>query len=277
MFMRPAALRDGRRRRLPRPAALTFLTLIVWGCGGIAPSKVLPPAFPGKPYLTLLERVDGFAVWIVSGEYVRENLDEEFTNFGQHYRFPFIPRGEFWLDRENVPGEKGFFVDHLLVEYQLMALGMDYPHALDKGDAVEQAERAETRLDREGQELRRTHQDERLLRMVHKELLAEWSTDVKVWVVDGELVRDLYDIDFTEGGHDKVYRFIPDREVWIDDDVMPGERPFILLHEMHERRLMSRGWSYKKAHADASRIESYCRHHPEALEEMLRREISQNR
>ena len=40
-------------------------------------------------------------VWVVDGEYIRTYVDEEFTNFGQHYRFPYIPENEFWLDREN--------------------------------------------------------------------------------------------------------------------------------------------------------------------------------
>jgi hypothetical protein len=57
---------------------------------------------------------------------VRENLDEEFTNFGQHYRFHFIPINEFWLDQQHAPGEEQFFIDHLLVEYRLMRYGMDY-------------------------------------------------------------------------------------------------------------------------------------------------------
>jgi hypothetical protein len=259
-----------------RMAAAAVIALVS-GCGGPVSRGLMPPGVPGKPYLRMLERIDSIDVWVVDGQYVRESLDEEFTNFGQHFRFPFIPANQFWLDRENVPGEEGFFVDHLLVEYRLMARGMDYDHALDKADAAEQSERAKTRLALDGQELRERHQDSRLISSVHKELLEEWSDGVKVWVVDGELVRDLFFIDFTEGGHDKVYRFIPGGEVWIDDDVVPGERPFILLHEMHERRLMSRGWNYDRAHRDSSRIEFYCRRHTDALERMLRREIAQNR
>jgi hypothetical protein len=30
-------------------------------------------------------------VWVVDGQYVRENLDKEFTNFGHHLLFHFIP------------------------------------------------------------------------------------------------------------------------------------------------------------------------------------------
>jgi hypothetical protein len=246
-------------------------------CGGGLRSRVRPPSEPGRPYLQKYAQIEDVAVWIVDGPYVRENLDEEFTNFGQHYVFPFIPRDEFWLDRQNVPGEEQFFIDHLLVERRLMAGGMDYDHALDKGDAAEKAERSRTALAREGEALRAANGDAALVAKIHKELLAEYSGGLIVWVVDGELVRDLDYIDFTEGGHDKVYAFVPSKEVWIDDDVSPAERKFILLHELHERNLMDRGWTYEKAHRDSSRIEFESRRHPETVDARLKAEIDGGR
>jgi len=55
------------------------------------------------------------------GVYIRGHIDEEFTNFGQHYRFPFIPERELWIDAEAKDDERAFFIDHLLVEHDLMA------------------------------------------------------------------------------------------------------------------------------------------------------------
>ncbi|MGD0784005.1 MAG: hypothetical protein ABSA30_14245, partial [Candidatus Aminicenantales bacterium] len=164
-----------------------------------------------------------------------------------------------------------------LVEHRLMAGGMDYIHALEKGDAAEMAERSRTAPVREAEALRAAKGDAALMAKIHKELLAELSGEVKVWVVDGELVRDLDYIDFTEGGHDKVYKFIPAGEVWIDDDVTPAERKFILLHELHERNLMDLGWTYEKAHRDSSRIEFECRRHPRTVDGLLRVEIAKSR
>lgn len=43
------------------------------------------------PYLRKDEQRGDFQVWIVDGSYIRGHIDEEFTNFGQHYRFPYIP------------------------------------------------------------------------------------------------------------------------------------------------------------------------------------------
>jgi hypothetical protein len=225
-----------------------------------------------KPYLKRLDEIGSITVWIVDGQYVRKYLDEEFTNFGQHYRFPFIPGREFWIDREFGPGEQQFFIDHLLVEHRFMAAGMTYDRALEKADLVERRERHKTELIKEIHAFKKRE----VIKSIHKRLLKTYSREVKVWIVKGELVRGLFFIDFTEGGHDKVYHFVPENEVWLDDDLGRGERRYVLLHELHERSLMSRGWTYSRAHRDASRIEYHCRAHPDELEANLGREIRSN-
>jgi len=226
-----------------------------------------------KPYIKKLDKVGPITVWIVDGQTVRKSMDEEFTNFGQHYRFPFIPKYEFWIDREFGPGEQQFFIDHLLVERRLMASGMTYDRALERADAIERKERSKTELIREISGLRKPG----IVESIHKRLLKKYSRQVRVWVVSGELVRGLFFIDFTEGGHDKVYHFVPAREVWLDDDLSPRERRYVLLHELHERQLMVQGWTYGRAHRDASKVEYYCRSHPGELEASLRREIQRNK
>jgi hypothetical protein len=261
--------------------AVVYALFAVIGCAGFFTgckrSHIMAPAISGKPYIKSIERIEFIKIWVVNGQYVRENLDEEFTDFGQHYRFHFIPIDEFWLDQQHAPGEEQFFIDHLLVEYRLMRSGMDYDRAIDKADIAEKAERAKTALFQQGEALLKSSQSVLLIDKVHKKFLNEFGSAARVWVVDGELVRDLFFIDFTEGGHDKVYKFIPDGEIWIDDDVMPEERRFILLHEMHERYLMSQGWNYSKAHRDSSKIEFKCRLHPQELDAALQEEIQKNK
>jgi hypothetical protein len=225
-----------------------------------------------RPYVKKLDQISDITVWIVDGQYIRKNIDGEFTNFGQHFRFRFIPKQEFWLDREHRLGEAQFFIDHLLVEHRLMASGMAYDQALGKADAVEKRERHKVELVREISCLAKRE----IVKNIHKRLLKQYSGEVHVWIVKGELVRDLYFIDFTEGGHDKVYHFVPKNEVWLDDDLGPGERKFVLLHELHERHLMSLGWPYAKAHRSASKIEYHCRAHPLEMEANLRLEITKN-
>lgn len=44
------------------------------------------------PYLEKVDKRGNLEVWIVDGSYIRSHIDAEFTNFGQHYSFPFIPK-----------------------------------------------------------------------------------------------------------------------------------------------------------------------------------------
>ena len=220
------------------------------------------------PYMEKIDERGNLKIWIVDGVYIRGKIDEEFTNFGQHFRFPFIPEDELWIDHEAEHDERLFFIDHLLVEHRLMKAGMPYDKAIDEADKVERAER------RRAGDVRKMKHGDKLPdgADVHEHLWKKLENGVSVYVVNGRLVRSAFDIDFTAGGHDHVYEFVPTNEVWIDDAIVEAERPYVLLHELHERNLMDKGWPYSKAHADSSRIEYYCRHHPDELHDKLAEE-----
>lgn len=217
------------------------------------------------PYIRNIGQRGDITIWVVDGIYVRSHLDEEFTNCAQHYAFKCVPKNEFWLDKEAQEDEQQFFIDHLLVEYELMKKGVPYDDALEAGDKKEQSERA-----RAG-DIRKVIAKRGLPdpTKVHLQLWKKLETGVSVWIVDGRLVRSVFDIDFTEGGHDHVYEFVPRNEVWIDNDLEEIERPYVLLHELHERNLMGKGWTYNKAHENSSKLEYHCRHHPNELHEAL--------
>ena len=106
----------------------------------------------------------------------------------------------------------------------------------------------------------------------HKELIKTLDNGIEVWRVDGKLVRDILDIEWTEGGHNYVYFFVPKQEVWIDDKTDAADMPYVLLHELHERNLMKKGMSYARAHADSSKIEAHARTHVDELESLLQNE-----
>jgi hypothetical protein len=245
-----------------------------------------------KPYIRKFSKIADFTVWVVDGKYIRENIDEEFSNYGQHYRFKFIPQNEFWIDKQKVPGEEKYYIDSMLVMNRLMAKGVSHDKAVRRADLVERRERAKEHLIKKGYEAKETREEE--IQKIHKRLLKKYSNKkIKVWIVDGEAVRDLFFLDFTEGGHGFVYPFIPKDEVWIDDDVNREEIGFILLHELHERNLMKKGWAYafdeftpaiikkssenkkikKSAHFDSARLEYFCRKHPKQLDKKIREEI----
>ena len=221
------------------------------------------------PYLEKCDERGDLQVWIVDGPWIRGHLDEEFTNFGQHFRFPYIPEKEFWIDREAAHDERRFFVEHLLVEHRLMARGMKYEDALPVADRVERRER------RRAGDVRRLTKDGAQLPAgadVHERLWKRLENGLSVWIVNGRLVRSVFDIDFTAGGHDYVYEFVPQNEVWIDDAIVETERGYVLLHELHERNRMAKGMTYSEAHAESSRLEYHCRHHPDELHDALAEE-----
>ncbi len=219
-----------------------------------------------KAYIEKTDERGKFQIWIVDGSYIRSNIDEEFVNFGQHYRYPYIPLNELWIDREASQDERQFYIDHLLAEHRLMAKGMPYAEALPKADQIERRERR-----RAGDISRLTHRGRKLPegKDVHERLWKKLENGVSVWIVNGRMVRSVFDIDFTEGGHDYVYEFVPENEVWIDDDIVEAERGYVLLHELHERNRMANGEPYSKAHAESSRLEYRCRHYPDELHDNL--------
>jgi len=218
------------------------------------------------PYVTRIEQRGELNIWVVDGSYVRGHIDEEFTNFGQHYRYSYIPKNEFWLDQEAEHDERRFFIEHLLVEHRLMEQGKSYAEAFVEADKHERTER------RRAGDMRKVTSNGNSLpngAEMHEKIWKALESGITVWIVNGRLVRSTFDIDYTEGGHDKVYKFVPTNEVWIDDAIVEQERGYVLLHELHERNQMSKGMPYNQAHAESSKIEFRCRHHPDELHDAL--------
>src|SRR3989339_323540 len=63
-------------------------------------------------------------------------------------------------------------------------------------------------------------QKKELIKKTHIKLLQELKNGICVWLINGEIVRDFFYSSFAGGGHDKVYNFIPKKEIWIDNDIL---------------------------------------------------------
>ncbi|PJA63688.1 MAG: hypothetical protein CO160_02335 [Candidatus Portnoybacteria bacterium CG_4_9_14_3_um_filter_43_11] len=216
-------------------------------------------------YLKKIGRRGKIDIWLVDGAKIRRDLEKDFTNFAEYYYFPIIPKYEFWIDRESVPNERRFFIDHLLAEWRLMDGGMSYQRAKEIANQKELSER------KKAGDLEKVinQKSEFSPEKVHRRLLDKTKDEIDIWLVDGRLVRSAFDIGFTEGGHDLVYQYVPKNEVWIDDDVFAKERPYVLLHELYERSLMKSGLTYLRAHRKASRLEWRARHSEQILDEFF--------
>jgi hypothetical protein len=239
-----------------------------------------------KPYIKKYGEISSFTVWIVDGSYIRKNIDIEFTNCGENLSYPFIPEDELWIDRERNPGEEKFYIDSMIFMHRLIKEGISKNRAMKISNKIEKRERAKTELIKNGIKFKRNK--EKLLDSVRIKLIKKYSNDkIKVWIVNGEAVRGHFFLDFVEGGHGYIYPFIPKDEIWIDDDLDEKEIKFVLLHEIHERNLMKKGWCYdvdtpaylktgvikKGAHPDSSKIEHYCRLNPKETKKMIMKEI----
>ena len=156
-----------------------------------------------KPYIKKFSEIADFTFWIVDGNYIRSNFNGEFTNYGNHYMFKFIPKKEFWIDKERKEGEEKYYINSMLIIHKLMSKKVKYDEALKRADIIEKKERTKSKIIRKEMKLTKNH--DKLIKSVHKKLLKKYSKKVKVWIVNGEIVRGLFFVDFTEGGHDKVY------------------------------------------------------------------------
>jgi hypothetical protein len=224
-----------------------------------------------KIYLKKICKLSKIQVWLVDGEYIRRNICEDFVNYAHYFNFKFIPKNEFWIADGTKEDEIIYYIDHMLVEHRLMLKGMSFEEASAKASLAEKRERGKSEIMKKLGSVRE-HKKE-IIGMIHKKLLKKYSDKVRVWIVDGELVRDVFYTFFGGGGHDKVFHFIPDNEIWIDQDIHPGERKFILIHELHERSLMAKGKDYHHSHRKATEIEDFFRHHPKGLDKTIKEEI----
>ena len=224
-----------------------------------------------KPYIYQDGKISKFKIWIVDGEYIRKNICEDFVNLGQHYLYKFIPKNEFWIAKEAYEGEENYYVNHLLIENKLMASGVPYDKAYVIAAKTERKERKKSLTAKKIE--KENPQKKELIKKTHIKLLQELKNGICVWLINGEIVRDFFYSSFAGGGHDKVYNFIPKKEIWIDNDIPKKERKFIMLHEIHERNLMEKRISYKNAHYSATKIEDFARQNPKKINSLIKQEI----
>ena len=79
---------------------------------------------------------------------------------------------------------------------------------------------------------------------------------LKVKLVSGVKIRNTVCTDFIGGGHSLVYpKIIPEGEIWIEEELHPDEQLDILVHELVEYALMSKGGQYSPSHTLANKME----------------------
>lgn len=95
--------------------------------------------------------------------------------------------------------------------------------------------------------------------MIRKRHLFTVPYGAKVYRVSGPEVRRQH-VEFVEGGHGLVYRWIPKGEVWVERMASRQDECFNTIHEITEYHTMAQhGWRYNRAHRVADRIEQRLR------------------
>jgi hypothetical protein len=165
-----------------------------------------------------------------------------------------IPKGEIWISEKLAPREGVFFISNALAQCSRQAAGAS-AQAYEDGLEIERKLREKLN----GIQFRDGKPHKKVPDEIYLEdytILPDPQGPVRVWLVDGNLVRSYYKTDYTEGGHGYVYPWVPEAEIWIEDGVDRREVPFIVSHEYLERRLMrDEGIDYDRAHEICSRLE----------------------
>jgi hypothetical protein len=87
-----------------------------------------------------------------------------------------------------------------------------------------------------------------------------WNIDgVEIKAVNGDEVKLAFDMDFIEGGNGMRYEYIPQDEIWVDQNQDLHNWPSIALHEFIERMLMKDFMPYEQAHELANQAEKQAR------------------
>jgi hypothetical protein len=90
--------------------------------------------------------------------------------------------------------------------------------------------------------------------------------DYKIWIIDGNRVRQKIYKEFLYGGNEQRYIFNPKGEIWIDDAISSEEFDLTVAHELNERHLMAKfGWTYQTSHDSSLRLELVIRHKNEEI------------
>jgi hypothetical protein len=213
-----------------------------------------------------------YSIFTVNDLEIRNKAEyaEEFSDYGVNIgkkglrtlNFKFIPKNEIWIAKSIKPDERHYIISNALEYIRGIERGMDPGNSYENAIKKEQSVRTKNVINKYHIKSKNTK-----FAPLHKDIpekvylkkygvIKDDSETVNIFIVKGEVVRDLYKTDYVEGGHYYVYNWIPKEEIWIENIVSQEEIPVIILHEFLERILMKyKKFQYVRAHVAASKVE----------------------
>ena len=105
---------------------------------GGGPQKRVPKEVYVCPYVTLPDKDSTVAVYVVDGNVVRSLYKTDYTEGGHGYVYPWVPRGEIWIEESLDRRELPYIVAHEYLERRLMGdTHLDYDTAHEICSCVE--------------------------------------------------------------------------------------------------------------------------------------------
>lgn len=198
-----------------------------------------------KIYRQFLGNRQGQKVWIVDGAKVCLDLYPEFIMGGNDQRYRFNPLDDIWIDNRLGIEELHYTLEHELIERHLMQeTQCTYVKAHDEGGLLVEAK---MRNGNERRVARRQRTLDPLVAGVYRMYFGQRG-GVKIWVVDGPLVRKTFFPDFCFATHDLRRDFVPEKEIWLDSAMAIEEAHFNIIQLTNERALMAAGKEYAEAY-----------------------------
>lgn len=220
----------------------------------------------------IIDKWGKFTIYLVNDEKIRNYAEyaEEFSDYGLNIgkkglptlNFKFIPENEIWIAKSIKPSERHFIISNALAYIRGIERGQDPGDSYDNALKKEKSERtkdAANKLHIKNYKLIDNPPHKDIPKKVYAKkygVIKDKEDVVNIFLINGEVVRDLYKTDYVEGGHAYVYNWIPEDEIWIEKTLKQDEIPVIILHEFLERTLMKyKKFPYVRAHVAASKAE----------------------
>ncbi len=195
-------------------------------------------------YKVYLGKRQGQPIWIVDGEKVARFVYPAFVMGGNDQRYRFNPPHDIWIDNRIGVEELEYTIAHELIERKFMAeQGLSYNNAHQHGLDLELKMRLsdERKANKRGKDM--TDEIAQVYRMPFKKI-----GKLRVWIVDGPLVRKTLHPDFCFSTHDLMNEYIPENEIWLDSAMSSEHTYFALYHALEERRQMEKGMKASSAY-----------------------------
>jgi hypothetical protein len=179
----------------------------------------------------------------------------DFFDWGIHTQIDEIPKNEVWISSEIDDVDKFVAMAAGSCELEEINEGKSEKEAYDKCFKLQKRLRKKIVEASKNPHMTNKNAKEEIHIESYK-ILKDKDGEIKAWIVDGEKVRDIFDVDYIEGGHGYVYDYVPNKEIWLDNKLNKDELDAVLVHEYTELLLMrDHKLKYEDAHIKATKAE----------------------